>query len=96
MTEKITVDLIVFDLDGTLADTLLDLTAAANFASHSLGLPVHLPTAIQAHVHHAERRREAHVPQRALERDLVHVGDHGVVGHPGIAHQAAQKSTITG
>lgn len=54
--EKIAVDLIVFDLDGTLADTLLDLTAAANFASHSLGLPVHLPTAIRGLIGGGERK----------------------------------------
>lgn len=35
------VDLIVFDLDGTLADSLPDLAAAANFACRSLGLPEH-------------------------------------------------------
>ena len=36
MTSRIAVDLIVFDLDGTLADTLPDLTAAANFACRRL------------------------------------------------------------
>jgi phosphoglycolate phosphatase len=54
--EKIAVDLIVFDLDGTLADTLLDLTAAANHASHSLGLPVHLPSAIRGMIGGGERK----------------------------------------
>ncbi|MGQ9688609.1 MAG: HAD family hydrolase [Desulfobaccales bacterium] len=33
------VDLIVFDLDGTLVDSLQDLAAAANFALRQLGLP---------------------------------------------------------
>jgi phosphoglycolate phosphatase len=47
MTSKIAVDLIVFDLDGTLADTLPDLTAAANFACRRLGLPEHSPEAIR-------------------------------------------------
>ncbi len=41
------IDLIVFDLDGTLADSLPDLAAAANFACRSLGLPEHSPAAIQ-------------------------------------------------
>jgi len=56
MREKIAVDLIVFDLDGTLADTLLDLTAAANYACHRLGLPLHLPTAIRGMIGGGERR----------------------------------------
>lgn len=43
----IKIDLIVFDLDGTLADSLPDLAAAANFACRSLGLPEHSPAAIQ-------------------------------------------------
>ena len=36
---KIAVDLIVVDLDGTLADSLPDLTKAANYACRRLGLP---------------------------------------------------------
>jgi phosphoglycolate phosphatase len=39
--EKIRVKLIVFDLDGTLADSLPDLTAAANYVCRRLGLPEH-------------------------------------------------------
>lgn len=34
-------NLIVFDLDGTLVDSLPDLAAAANFALRQLGLPEH-------------------------------------------------------
>lgn len=34
-------DLVVFDLDGTLADTKKDLADAANFALESLGYPTH-------------------------------------------------------
>jgi len=45
--KKIAVDLIVFDLDGTLADTLPDLTAAANFACRRLDLPEHPPEAVR-------------------------------------------------
>ena len=37
--KKIPVDLIVFDLDGTLADSLPDLINAANYALRRLGLP---------------------------------------------------------
>jgi phosphoglycolate phosphatase len=35
------ITLIVFDLDGTLVDSLPDLAAAANFALRRLGLPEH-------------------------------------------------------
>jgi phosphoglycolate phosphatase len=38
-------DLIVFDLDGTLVDSLPDLAAAANHALRRLGLPEHPPEA---------------------------------------------------
>jgi len=53
---KIAVDLIVFDLDGTLADTLLDLAAAANFACRRLGLPEHSPEAIRGMIGGGERK----------------------------------------
>ncbi len=56
MTPSIAVDLIVFDLDGTLADTLPDLTAAANFACHRLGLPEHSPKAIRGMIGGGERK----------------------------------------
>jgi phosphoglycolate phosphatase len=56
MTSKIAVDLIVFDLDGTLADTLPDLTAAANFACRRLGLPEHSPAAIRGMIGGGERK----------------------------------------
>jgi len=35
------IDLIVFDLDGTLVDSVPDLAAAANYALRRLGLPEH-------------------------------------------------------
>ena len=56
MVQKVAVDLIVFDLDGTLADTLPDLTAAANFACRRLGLPEHPPTAIRGMIGGGERK----------------------------------------
>ena len=56
MTQKIAVDLIVFDLDGTLADTLPDIAAAANFACRRLGLPEHSPTAIRGMIGGGERQ----------------------------------------
>jgi phosphoglycolate phosphatase len=54
--EKIAVDFIVFDLDGTLADTLPDLTAAANFACRTLRLPEHPPEAIRGMIGGGERK----------------------------------------
>ena len=56
MTPSIAVDLIVFDLDGTLADTLPDIAAAANFACRRLGLPEHPPTAIRGMIGGGERQ----------------------------------------
>lgn len=53
---KIAVDLIVFDLDGTLADSLPDLTEAANFACRKLGLPEHAPEAIKGMIGGGERK----------------------------------------
>ena len=56
MTSKIAVELIVFDLDGTLADTLPDLTAAANFACRRLGLPEQAPEEIKGMIGGGERK----------------------------------------
>ncbi|OGR30988.1 MAG: hypothetical protein A2139_08400 [Desulfobacca sp. RBG_16_60_12] len=56
MAPKIAVDLIVFDLDGTLADTLPDLTVAANFALRRLGLPEHSPEAVRGMIGGGERK----------------------------------------
>jgi phosphoglycolate phosphatase len=56
MTSKIAVDLIVFDLDGTLADTLPDIAAAANSACRGLGLPEHSPEAVRGMIGGGERK----------------------------------------
>jgi phosphoglycolate phosphatase len=53
--KKIVVDLIVFDLDGTLADSLPDLTAAANYACRRLGLPERSPEAVAGMIGGGER-----------------------------------------
>ncbi len=50
------IDLIVFDLDGTLADSLPDLTRAANYACRSLGLPEHPAEAIKGMIGGGERK----------------------------------------
>jgi phosphoglycolate phosphatase len=56
MLSSLAVDLIVFDLDGTLADTLPDIVAAANFACRRLGLPEHPPEAIRGMIGGGERK----------------------------------------
>lgn len=56
LAKKIAVDLIVFDLDGTLADTLPDLTAAANFACRRLSLPEQPEAAIRQMIGGGERK----------------------------------------
>jgi len=56
LADKIEVDLIVIDLDGTLADTLPDLAAAANYACRRLGLPEHSPEVIRGMIGGGERR----------------------------------------
>ncbi len=50
------IDLIVFDLDGTLADSLPDLTNAANYACRSLGLPEHPAEAVKGMIGGGERK----------------------------------------
>lgn len=42
--------LVIFDLDGTLADTKRDLAAATNFTMQKLGLPLHPPEKIASFV----------------------------------------------
>jgi phosphoglycolate phosphatase len=75
---------IVFDLDGTLADSLPDLTAAANFACRTLGLPEHPPAAVQQMIGGGEKtfvRRfigedHQHVFDEALRLYLEHYSQH--------------------
>jgi phosphoglycolate phosphatase len=54
--KKIAADLIVFDLDGTLADSLPDLAVAANYTCRRLGLPEHSPAAIAGMIGGGERK----------------------------------------
>ena len=42
--------LVIFDLDGTLLDTIADLAAAANYALHELGYPAHSVDTIRSFV----------------------------------------------
>ena len=59
------IDLIVFDLDGTLADSLPDITNAANHACRSLGLPEHPVIAVKHMIGGGERK----LVERALGPD---------------------------
>ena len=43
-------DTIIFDLDGTLLDTLEDLTDSVNYAMERFGLPAHTPDAVRGFV----------------------------------------------
>jgi len=50
------ISLIVFDLDGTLADSLPDITNAANYACRRLGLTEHPAVAIKQMIGGGERK----------------------------------------
>ena len=50
------IDLIVFDLDGTLADSLPDLTNAANYACRQLGVPQHQAEEVKGMIGGGERK----------------------------------------
>lgn len=54
--KKIAVELIVFDLDGTLADSLPDLTMAANYSCRRLGLPERSPEQVAGMIGGGERK----------------------------------------
>ena len=56
LLKKIAVDLIVFDLDGTLADSLPDLTNAANYALGRLDLPARSPEEVRGMIGGGERK----------------------------------------
>ena len=43
-------DTVIFDLDGTLLDTLEDLTDSVNYAMERFGLPAHTPDAVRGFV----------------------------------------------
>ncbi len=47
---SLSVDLLLFDLDGTLADTKADIATAVNLTLRDYGLPVHAPEQIYAFV----------------------------------------------
>jgi phosphoglycolate phosphatase len=95
------IDLIVFDLDGTLVDSLPDLANAANHALKSLGLPVQPLEAHQKMIGAGEKnyvRRflgpdHQHLYDQALKLYLEHysghLGEHTRV-YPGVKETLAR------
>lgn len=65
---------IVFDLDGTLIDTLADLSAAMNAAMRQLGLPEHAPAACRQMIGNGIRT----FALRAVGPDHQHLADRAV------------------
>ena len=65
--------LVIFDLDGTLIDTIADLGAAANAALAAKGLPQHEPESFRGMVGHGVRnlmKQAMPEPMRADEQAL--------------------------
>lgn len=61
--------LVIFDLDGTLVDTIADLGAAANAALAAKGLPQHAPEAFRGMVGHGVRNLMKQAMPEALRED---------------------------
>jgi phosphoglycolate phosphatase len=61
--------LVIFDLDGTLVDTIADLGAAANAALAAKGLPQHAPEAFRGMVGHGVRNLMRQAMPEALRED---------------------------
>jgi phosphoglycolate phosphatase len=66
-------DLVIFDLDGTLADTRADLVAAANHTMRALELPEHAPERVASFVGRGLRVLLARAlgPRRMHDADLT-------------------------
>jgi phosphoglycolate phosphatase len=61
--------LVIFDLDGTLVDTIADLGAAANAALAAKGLPQHAPEAFRSMVGHGVRNLMKQAMPEAMRED---------------------------
>lgn len=67
-------DIYIFDLDGTLLDTLKDLTASVNYALRQYGLPEHSVDDIRGFVGNGVRLlMERAVPQGAEHPEFEHI-----------------------
>ena len=64
MGKKLSLDLLIFDLDGTLVDSMTDIVRSANFTLHQLGWPPLPAATIQSFVGDGMRC----LVQRCLER----------------------------
>lgn len=99
------IHLIVFDLDGTLVDSLPDLAVAANHALRQLGLPEHPPADHQKMIGRGEKnyvRRflgpdHQHLFDQALalylEHYSRHLGDRTRV-YPGVSETLPRLSSL--
>jgi phosphoglycolate phosphatase len=99
-------DLIVFDLDGTLVDSLPDIAAAGNYALGRLGLPEQPLPVYQKVIGGGEKnfvRRLLGLDRQGLYEQALafyleyysqHPGDHSRV-YPGVAATLAQLSPVT-
>lgn len=98
--------LVIFDLDGTLVDTIADLGAAANAALAAKGLPQHAPEAFRGMVGHGVRNLMKQAMPEALREDeqaldallevflayyLEHIDEHSHP-YPGIPELLAELS----
>ncbi len=99
------IDLIVFDLDGTLVDSLPDLAVAANSALRHLGLPEHPLEAHQKMIGGGEKnyvRRflgpdHQHLFDQALNFYLEHYSQHlgdRTRRYPGVTETLARLSSL--
>jgi phosphoglycolate phosphatase len=99
------IDLIVFDLDGTLVDSLPDLASAANGALRRLGLPEHPLEAHQKMIGRGEKnyvRRflgsgNQHLFDQALNLYLEHYSQHlgdRTRQYPGVTETQARLSPL--
>ena len=64
-----TTKVVIFDLDGTLLDTLEDLAAAVNHALQQRGLPLHTTDEYRAMVD--KRREDSPVGKRSSTTELL-------------------------
>ncbi|MFQ6113572.1 MAG: HAD family hydrolase [bacterium] len=103
------IDLFIFDLDGTLADTRLDLTNSVNYARERLGLPALDVEAVIKYVGNGVRRlMERSLPEEkqdkideAISHFRSHYKDHALVYtklYPGVkevlSHFQSKKMAV--